>query len=232
MIYFENVTKTYNDSTEPALKEISFKIKKGEFVFLVGETGAGKTTVTRLISAEESADSGIVKVLGTNVFKLSKKDLPFYRREIGMVFQDYRLFLKRTVFENVAVAMEIVGTPRKNINHMVPQILEIVGLSHKSNAMPDNLSGGEQQRVAIARAMANNPPILVADEPTGNLDPKTSVEIMHILKRFNKLGTTVLVATHAHDIVDKMQKRVIELKSGAVIRDEKSGSYLSKGGVL
>lgn len=230
MIKFNNVTKIYGKNNEKALNHISFEIPKGDFVFLIGSTGAGKTTVTRLILREELADTGNIFVNGDDVSQIKKRQIPFYRRKIGMVFQDYKLLPYKNVFENVAFAMEVVGTPRRNIEHMVPQILSIVGLSDKSNSLPTQLSGGEQQRVALARAMANNPPILIADEPTGNLDPATSYEIMGILERFNRLGTTVLVATHAKDIVDKMRKRVIELSDGNLVRDEKNARYLPKSG--
>lgn len=230
MIKFNNVTKIYGKTDEIALNHISFEIPKGGFVFLIGSTGAGKTTVTRLILREELADTGNIFVNGDDVSQIKKRQIPFYRRKIGMVFQDYKLLPYKNVFENVAFAMEVVGTPRRNIEHMVPQILSIVGLSDKSNSLPTQLSGGEQQRVALARAMANNPPILIADEPTGNLDPATSYEIMGILERFNRLGTTVLVATHAKDIVDKMRKRVIELSDGNLVRDEKNARYLPKSG--
>ena len=225
MIEFYNVTKAYKGTEEHALYDVSFHIKKGEFVFLIGETGAGKTTATRLILKEELSDSGDIFVNGTDVNMLKRKELPFFRRKIGTVFQDFRLLPYKTVFQNVAFAMEITGTPKRNIEHMVPQILELTGLSHKANSLPSQLSGGEQQRTALARAMANNPPILIADEPTGNLDPAASAEVMDILERFNRRGTTVLVATHAKEIVDRMQKRVIELNRGRIVRDEKQGVY-------
>lgn len=225
MIEFYNITKAYKGTEEHALYDVSFHIKKGEFVFLIGETGAGKTTATRLMLKEELSDSGDIFVNGTDVNMLKRKELPFFRRKIGTVFQDFRLLPYKTVFQNVAFAMEITGTPKRNIEHMVPQILELAGLSHKANSMPSQLSGGEQQRTALARAMANNPPILIADEPTGNLDPAASAEVMDILERFNRRGTTVLVATHAKEIVDRMQKRVIELNRGRIVRDEKQGVY-------
>ncbi len=225
MIEFYNVTKSYKNTKEHALCNISFNIRKGEFVFVIGETGAGKTTVARLILKEETADSGDIWVDGTNVEMLKRRELPYLRRKIGTVFQDFRLLPYKTVFENVAFAMEVVGTPKRNIEHMVPQILSLTGLLNKADSLPAQLSGGEQQRTALARAMANNPPILIADEPTGNLDPKASAEVMDILERFNRRGTTVIVATHARDIVDRMQKRVIELSAGRIIRDEKRGAY-------
>lgn len=225
MIEFYNVTKTYKNTNEYALDNVTFKIPKGQFAFLIGETGAGKTTAARLILKEEAPSSGEIIVNGINVNELKRRELPFFRRKIGIVFQDFRLLPYKTVFENVAFAMEVVKTPKRNIEHMVPQILSLTDLENKANVLPAQLSGGERQRVALARAMANNPPILIADEPTGNLDPRSSEEVMHILERFNKRGTTVLVATHSKEAVDKMQKRVIELHHGAVVRDESMGVY-------
>ena len=230
MISFENVTKIYKSGVKEALKDVSFDINSGEFVFLVGSTGAGKTTVARLILKSETASRGRVIVDGSDVAKLKGKGLALMRRKIGTVFQDYKLLPYKTVFENVAFALEVTETPRRNINHMVPQILSLVGLEDKADVLPCKLSGGEQQRMALARAMANNPPILLADEPTGNLDPDTSEEIMRLLERFNKLGTTVVVATHAKDIVDKMRRRVIELDGGVVVRDEENALYSKKRG--
>lgn len=225
MIEFSNVTKIYKETGTKALKGVSFKIPKGDFVFLIGETGAGKTTVSRLMQREEKYDRGRIIIDEYNLSDIKKRDIPYLRRKMGVVFQDYRLLAHKNVFENVAFAMEVIGTPKRNIEHMVPQILSLVGLEEKSEARPSQLSGGEQQRVAMARAMANNPPILIADEPTGNLDPDTSREIMYLFERFNRLGTTVIIATHAREIVDEMQKRVIELKDGIVIRDERRGGY-------
>ncbi len=230
MIKFENVSKIYTKASDKALNNVSFEIPKGDFVFLIGSTGAGKTTITRLILREELLDAGRITVDGEDVYKIKKRQIPYYRRKIGMVFQDYKLLPYKTVFENVAFAMEVVGTPKRNIEHIVPQILSIVGLSDKKDSLPTQLSGGEQQRTALARAMANNPPILIADEPTGNLDPATSMEIMKVLEKFNKLGTTVVVATHAKDIVDRMKKHVIELSDGRIIRDERKSGYTSKAG--
>lgn len=230
MISFEDVTKIYKSGVKEALKDVSFDINSGEFVFLVGSTGAGKTTVARLILKSETASRGRVIVDGSDVAKLKGKGLALMRRKIGTVFQDYKLLPYKTVFENVAFALEVTETPRRNINHMVPQILSLVGLEDKADVLPCKLSGGEQQRTALARAMANNPPILLADEPTGNLDPDTSEEIMRLLERFNKLGTTVVVATHAKDIVDKMRRRVIELDGGTVVRDEENALYSKKRG--
>lgn len=225
MIEFSNVTKIYKETGTKALKGVSFKIPKGDFVFLIGETGAGKTTISRLMQREEKYDRGRIIIDEYNLSDIKKRDIPYLRRKMGVVFQDYRLLTHKNVFENVAFAMEVIGTPKRNIEHMVPQILSLVGLEEKSEARPSQLSGGEQQRVAMARAMANNPPILIADEPTGNLDPDTSREIMYLFERFNRLGTTVIIATHAREIVDEMQKRVIELKDGIVIRDERRGGY-------
>ncbi len=225
MIKFHNVTKIYKATDEVALKQVSFEIPKGDFVFLIGSTGAGKTTITKLILRDEVLDDGEIIVAGKNVSELKKRVLPYFRRNIGMVFQDFKLLPYKTVYENVAFAMEIVGASRKEIKHKVPQILSIVGLEDKANSRPDQLSGGERQRVALARAMANNPPILIADEPTGNLDPDTSVEIMGVLEKFNQRGTTILVATHAKDLVDKMKKRVIEVSDGVIVRDERRGGY-------
>lgn len=230
MIEFKNVTKKYKNAKDEALKNVSFEIAKGDFVFLVGATGAGKTTAARLILGEELASLGQVWVDGKNVAELKRRELPALRRKIGMVFQDYKLLPYKTVYENTAFALEITDTPKRNIEHMVPQILSLVGLSDKADSKPGELSGGEQQRAALARAMANNPPILLADEPTGNLDPETAFEIMNLLERFNKLGTTVVVATHADGIVNSMKKRVIELNKGSLIRDEKFAMYSSLRG--
>lgn len=225
MIDFYNVTKTYGSTGLNAVDSASFKIADGEFVFLIGQTGAGKTTIMRLILREEMPSKGHIIVDGKDIADITGRGLPYYRRKIGAVFQDFRLLPYKTVFENVAFAMEAVGTPKRNIEHMVPQILTVAGLADKADLKPCQLSGGEQQRTALARAMANNPPILIADEPTGNLDPDTSREVMNILERFNRMGTTVVVATHAKELVNKMKKRVIELKDGRIIRDERRGAY-------
>lgn len=225
MIEFKNVTKTYRETGVTALKNVSFKINKGEFVFLIGSTGAGKTSAARLILSEEIPDSGEIIIDGSNTERLRRRELPYLRRKIGVVFQDFKLLPFKTVFENIAFAMEAVNTPKKNINHMIPQILSLVNLSDKAQSYPSQLSGGEKQRAAMARAMANNPPILIADEPTGNLDPTASAEVMHLFERFNKLGTTVLVISHAREIVDKMQKRVLELDSGVLVRDSNNSGY-------
>lgn len=225
MIRFENVTKIFRDTDDTALSNVSFKIPKGDFVFLIGATGAGKTTIARLILRDEVADSGYVCVYDTDVAQLKRREVPHYRRKIGMVFQDYKLLPGKTVYENIAFVMEAQGIPDRNIEHMIPQILSLVGLENKSDSMPHQLSGGEKQRAALARAMANNPPILIADEPTGNLDPDTTDEIMKIFEKFNRLGTTVIISTHDSGMVDRMKKRVIELKNGTVIRDERGGGY-------
>ena len=225
MIEFRNVTKIYEASEKAALDNVSFRIDKGDFVFLIGATGAGKTTAARLILREDTPTRGEIIVNGKNTGKLRRRELPYYRRKIGMVFQDYRLLPYKTVFENVAFAMEAVGEPRRNIEHKVPQILSLVGLGNKAESYIEQLSGGEQQRTAMARAMANNPPILIADEPTGNLDPASAWEVMHLLERFNRLGTTVLVVTHARDLVNKMGRRIIELENGVLVRDERNSDY-------
>ncbi len=225
MIEFKNVTKTYGETGVTAINNVSFKIGKGEFVFLIGATGAGKTSAARLILREEIPDSGQVIVDGSDVAHLRRRELPRLRRKIGVVFQDFKLLPYKTVFENIAFAMEAAGAEKRNINHMIPQILSLVSLSDKAQTYPSQLSGGEKQRAAMARAMANNPPILIADEPTGNLDPTASAEIMHLFERFNRLGTTVLVISHAREIVDKMQKRVIELDGGKLVRDGKGSGY-------
>lgn len=225
MIEFRNVNKIYHDTDVHALKDLNFRVEQGEFVFLIGATGAGKSTLIKLVMREEMADNGLVLINGVNLANLKGVQIPKMRRKIGVVFQDFKLLPKRTVYENVAFAMEVLGTPQRNINHIVPQVLSLVGLSDKADVFPSQLSGGEQQRASMARALVNNPPLLIADEPTGNLDPETSEEIIDLLVRINRLGTTVLVATHAKEIVDKLQKRVITLDRGRIIRDEKQGRY-------
>lgn len=225
MIEFQNVSKIYKETGVRALRDISLRIEKGEFVFLIGATGAGKTTMIKLLLREEVADRGRVIIDGVDVARMSRRRIPQLRRGIGVVFQDFRLLPERTVYENVAFAMQVVGTPKRVIRHIVPQVLELVGLSDKAAAKPGQLSGGEQQRASMARALVNNPPLLIADEPTGNLDPETSGEIMTLLERINRRGTTVIVATHAKELVDRMQKRVLALESGVLIRDAARGRY-------
>ena len=218
MIVFENVTKRYKSNV--ALDNVSVKINKGDFVFLVGPSGAGKSTFIKLILKEIKADKGTVKVKDIDVTKLSARGVPKLRRNIGIVFQDFRLLPKKTVYENVAFAMEIIHKPRKLIKKDVPQVLTMMGILDKANKYPDELSAGEQQRVAIARAIVNKPRILIADEPTGNLDPNTAWEIMQLLNDLNQHGITILMVTHAKDIVDKMGKRVIAIEDGKIVRDE------------
>ncbi len=224
MIRFETVTKTYKGEVV-ALREASAEIQKGEFVFLVGPSGSGKSTFIRLINREEVPDAGKILVAGKDVSSLSSWKVPYLRRNIGYVFQDYKLLPKKTVTENVAFALEVIGRPRPIIKRQVPAILELVGLSRKADRLPEELSGGEQQRVSIARAFVNRPLILLADEPTGNLDPATSVGIMRLLDRINRSGTTVVMATHDRSIVDTMRRRVIELDRGMLVRDESRGVY-------
>ena len=224
MIRFETVTKTYKGEVV-ALREASAEIQRGEFVFLVGPSGSGKSTFIRLINREEVPDTGQVLVAGKDVGALSSWKVPYLRRNIGYVFQDYKLLPKKTVTENVAFALEVIGRPRPIIKRQVPAILELVGLSRKADRLPEELSGGEQQRVSIARAFVNRPLILLADEPTGNLDPATSVGIMRLLDRINRSGTTVVMATHDRGIVDTMRRRVIELDRGMLVRDESRGVY-------
>jgi cell division transport system ATP-binding protein len=219
------VTKIYPSQTRPALNDVSVEIGKGEFVFLVGQSGSGKSTFLRLILKEERATSGQVHVAGKDLARLSSWKVPALRRQVGTVFQDFRLLNNKTVQENVAFALEVIGRPRTQIAKVVPEVLDLVGLAGKEGRKPDELSGGEQQRVAIARAFVNRPMILIADEPTGNLDPTTSVGIMRLLDRINRTGTTVVMATHDDDIVDQMRKRVIELEGGKLVRDQSRGVY-------
>ena len=224
MITLQNVTKTYKNSTV-ALRDASVEIAKGEFVFLVGASGSGKSTFIRLLNKEETPEDGHIYVAGKDIGELSSWKVPFLRRNIGCVFQDFKLLLNKNVSENVAFALEVVGRPRHVIQTQVPAILDLVGLAHKANSLPTELSGGEQQRVSIARAFVNRPLILLADEPTGNLDPATSVGIMRLLDRINKTGTTVVMATHDRGIVDTMRRRVIELDRGSIVRDQARGVY-------
>jgi cell division transport system ATP-binding protein len=224
VIRFENVSKTYKNGS-PALKDISLDIEKGEFVFLVGASGSGKTTFLRLLLREELPDKGRILEAGRELTELPKFRVPFLRRNIGCVFQDFRLLPNKSVFENVAFALEVIGRPRSTVESQVPLILDLVGLSDKSKSLPGELSGGEQQRVAVARAFVNRPLILLADEPTGNLDPANSESIMALLERINRTGTTVVMATHDKALVDRMRRRVIELDKGEMIRDQVRGVY-------
>jgi cell division transport system ATP-binding protein len=224
VIDFDHVTKSY-DSGDLGLDGASFAIFPGEFVFVVGHSGSGKSTVMRLLLKEVEVTSGAVRVAGRDVTAIEAKKVPYYRRNLGMVFQDYKLLPNRTVYDNVAYALQCTGGTRREIRAKVPDILRLTGLSTKLHNYPDQLSGGEQQRVSVARAFVNHPPLLLADEPTGNLDPETSIGIMQLLYRINKTGTTVVVATHDVDMVNRMRRRVIELSGGRVVRDEKAGGY-------
>ena len=225
MITFDSVTKTYTGQSQAALSDVNVDIDKGEFVFLVGQSGSGKSTFIRLILREYRPTRGTLYVAGKNLNQLRSWKVPALRRQIGTVFQDFRLLPRKTVYENVAFAMQVIGKPTKEIRSVVPDTLELVGLDGKQKRMPDELSGGEQQRVALARAFVNRPKILIADEPTGNLDPDTAVGIMKVLDRINRTGTTVVMATHDSTIVDQMRLRVIELEFGHVVRDENEGVY-------
>jgi cell division transport system ATP-binding protein len=225
VITFQSVSATYPGHTKPALKDVSVDIDKGEFVFLVGESGSGKSTFLRLVLREARSTQGHVFVAGKDLNRMRGFRVPGLRRQIGTVFQDFRLLPNKTVSENVAFALQVIGKPRAHINKVVPETLELVGLQGKGRRMPDELSGGEQQRVAIARAFVNRPLILIADEPTGNLDPGTSVGIMKLLDRINRTGTTVVMATHDSGVVDQMRKRVIELVDGRAVRDQARGVY-------
>lgn len=225
MIKFENVTKVYPKSDKPALDNISLEVEKGEFVFLVGLSGSGKSTFLRLVLREEKPTTGSIHVAGKDLKTLSNWKVPQLRRQVGTVFQDFRLLPNKTVSENVAFTLHVLGFSRKEIAREVPEVLELVGLEDKGDRKPGELSGGEQQRVAIARAYVSKPAILIADEPTGNLDPATSVGIMKLLDRINREGTTVVMATHDAGIVDQMRKRVIELEAGHVVRDQARGVY-------
>lgn len=224
VIEFNNVTKIYK-KTFTAVKDINLKIEKGEFIFIVGKSGAGKSTLIKLLLREISPTEGIITYNNQDINKIRKRNVAEYRRHIGFVFQDYRLLPKMTVYENIAFAMEMICCQAKNIRREVPLVLSMVGLSDKAKYYPDELSGGEQQRVAIARAVINKPESIIADEPTGNLDTETSKEIMKILTEINKRGTTVIMATHDREIVNRYQKRVIELKNGTILRDIKAGGY-------
>jgi cell division transport system ATP-binding protein len=222
MIRMENVTKIYENGAV-GLDDVSVHIEQGEFVFVVGSSGSGKSTFIRLLMREIEADKGLITINDVDITKLKRNEIPYLRRKVGVVFQDFRLLPSKTVYDNVAFAMQVVETPQRIIKRNVPQILAMVGLNKKAWAYPNQLSGGEQQRVALARAIINKPPILLADEPTGNLDPATAREIMELLQEINDRGTTVVVATHAKDIVDEMQKRVITISKGKIKRDEEGG---------
>ncbi|WP_148866367.1 cell division ATP-binding protein FtsE [Thermosediminibacter litoriperuensis] len=224
MIEMVGVSKVYPGGCV-ALQDINVKIEKGEFVFLVGPTGAGKSTFIKLLFREELPTRGQIFFNGKNITRLRPNEVPYLRRRLGVVFQDFRLLPQKTVYENVAFAMEVVEASPRDIKKRVPRVIEMVGLSHKLNARPHELSGGEQQRVALARALVNNPDVIIADEPTGNLDPDTSWEIMKLLNEINKKGTTLIVATHAKELVDTMRKRVLQLENGRLVRDEERGVY-------
>ena len=223
MIVFDHVTKSYGSNV--GIVDVSIKIEKGDFVFLVGPSGAGKSTFIKLILKELEADTGRILINGTEIGTLSNRQIPKLRRNIGIVFQDFRLLPKKTVRENVAFAMEILHTSNRTIRRNVPQVLNLMGISSKMDKYPHELSAGEQQRVAIARAVINNPTVLIADEPTGNLDPDTAWEIMQLLDQINRRGTTIVMVTHAKDIVDRMGKRVIAIDKGKIVRDDRGGAY-------
>jgi cell division transport system ATP-binding protein len=224
MIVFEAVTKVYEPDVL-ALNDVSFHIDKGEFVFIVGASGSGKSTLVRLLLKELEPTGGKIVVGGRELGRLKTSKVPMLRRNIGCVFQDFKLLPRRTAAENVAYALKVQGESKASIRRKVPEVLNLVGLAHKTTSLPDELSGGEQQRVSIARAFVNHPPLLICDEPTGNLDPDTSVGIMQLLYRINRTGTTVLMATHDREMVDKMRRRVIALENGVVVRDERRGGY-------
>lgn len=226
MITLDGVTKSYNTKGQPAINNISLHINKGEFVFIVGNSGSGKSTLIKLLLKELDATSGSIKVNGFEVNKLKRRKIPKFRRGIGCVFQDFRLLPDRNVYENVAFAQRVIEMPNRVIKKRVPEILTLVGLAAKYKSLPDELSGGEQQRVALARALVNRPNLLLADEPTGNLDPTNSIEIMRLLEEINERGTTVLVVTHNREIVNEMKKRVITLKNGVIISDQQEGGYI------
>ena len=227
MIRIENVTKQYRGATRPALNNVTLEIEKGDFVFLVGASGSGKSSLMRLILREDVPTSGSVFVLGENLLRIPGRRVPFFRRKMGMVFQDFRLLPNKTVAQNVAFSLEVIGKSRGFIQTAVPDVLEMVGLGHKANNLPSELSGGEQQRVALARAIVNKPAILLADEPTGNLDPATSEDIMRLIERINAQGTTVVMATHDRGIVDRLKKRVVVLSNGEIVSDERDGGYVT-----
>ena len=225
MIRFANVTKHYPTQQRPALDDVSLEVTKGEFAFLVGASGSGKSTFLRLVLREDRPTSGSVFLAGKDLGRMPHWKVPHLRRQIGAVFQDFRLLPNKTVYQNVAFALQVIGRPSAHIRKVVPEVIDLVGLAGKEDRYPDELSGGEQQRVAVARAFVNRPMILIADEPTGNLDPATSVGIMRLLDRINRTGTTVVMATHDAAVVDQMRKRVIELENGHVVRDQSRGVY-------
>lgn len=224
MIQLNNVTKIYDNNVK-ALSDVTLRIKKGEFVFVVGQSGAGKSTLNKLLYREEIPTRGQIVFDGKSVVRMRPREVPHLRRKIGLVFQDFRLLPRKTVYENVAFALEVTGATRRELRKAVPAVLNLVGLTEKFDAFPGQLSGGEQQRVGIARAIVNNPLLLIADEPTGNLDPETSWELMKLFSDINRRGTTIIMCTHAWDIVDAMKKRVIALSCGRVVRDEEKGAY-------
>lgn len=224
MIQLNNVTKIYDNNVK-ALSDVTLRIKKGEFVFVVGQSGAGKSTLNKLLYREEIPTRGQIVFDGKSVVRMRPREVPHLRRKIGLVFQDFRLLPRKTVYENVAFALEVTGATRRELRKAVPAVLNLVGLTEKFDAFPGQLSGGEQQRVGIARAIVNNPLLLIADEPTGNLDPETSWELMKLFSDINRRGTTIIMCTHAWDIVDTMKKRVIALSGGRVVRDEEKGAY-------
>jgi cell division transport system ATP-binding protein len=225
VIQLENVSKIYPAGTRPALDSVSLEVEKGEFIFLIGQSGSGKSTVLRLILREEKATTGVVTVNGRDLGRLPNRKVPDLRRKIGCVFQDFRLLPKKNAYDNIAFALEVINKSPRQIKRTVPEVLDLVGLTGKSKRLPHELSGGEQQRVAIARAFVNRPLLLLADEPTGNLDPDTSQGIMNLLERINRTGTTVVMATHDNNIVDAMRRRVIELDTGKIVRDQSRGVY-------
>jgi cell division transport system ATP-binding protein len=226
MIRIENVTKQYKGTSRPALKNVSLEIEKGDFVFLVGASGSGKSSLMRLMLREDIPTSGSVHVMGENLVAIPSRRIPFFRRKLGVVFQDFRLLPSKTVAQNVAFSLEVIGKSQGFIQEAVPDVLAMVGLEGKADRLPGELSGGEQQRVALARAIVNKPAVLLADEPTGNLDPATSEGIMALLERINLAGTTVVMATHDRGIVDRLQKRVVEMREGEIFRDQKSAGYI------
>ncbi len=228
MITLRNVTKTYKKGEKGeviALSDVTIEVAKGEFVFVVGPSGSGKSTFMKLLTHEEQPNTGEIWVAGKNLGTLKPWKVPLLRREIGYVFQDFKLLSNKSIYENVAFALEVIGKPKSAISRRVPEVLELVGLAEKSDAMPHELSGGQQQRVSIARAFVNGPRLMLCDEPTGNLDPQTSIGIMKLLDRINRTGTTVVMATHDQHIVDSMRRRVIELENGVVVRDQSRGVY-------